>query len=104
MFRKSTITTRLPCGFGLVIALLVVVVAAGLAYLGLLTSQIDLLATRRLPLVAAAGEWEASVLRTGRHMQSVFVLAEAGELRQELIAIGGPARAQALPGGRSLRR
>ncbi len=87
MFSKSTITTRLLSGFGLVIALLVVVVAAGLAYLGSLTTQIDLLATKRLPLVIAAGKWEASVLRTGRHMQSVFVLAEAGELQHELKAI-----------------
>jgi methyl-accepting chemotaxis protein len=87
MFQKSTITTRLLGGFALVIALLAVLVTAGLAYLNSLTSQIDLLANNRLPQVIAAGQWEASVLRTARHMQSVLLVTEPGELQQELKAI-----------------
>jgi methyl-accepting chemotaxis protein len=87
MFKKSTITTRLLSGFGAVIVMLVVVVALGLAYLNSLTSQIDVLATNRVPQVIAAGKWEASVLRTARHMQTVFVLTEPAEVQQELRAI-----------------
>jgi len=87
MFQKSTITTRLLAGFGVVIAMLVSVAALGLANLNSLTAQIDLLATNRLPQVIAAGKLEASVLRSARHMQMVFLLAEAGEVQQELKAI-----------------
>jgi methyl-accepting chemotaxis protein len=87
MFKKSTITSRLLSGFALVIALLAVLVASGLAYLNSLTGQIDLLANNRFPQVAAAGQWEASVLRTARHMQAVLLLTDAGEREQELKAI-----------------
>jgi methyl-accepting chemotaxis protein len=87
MFQNSTITTRLLAGFGAVIAMLVTVVGLGLVYLNSLTSQIDLLATNRVPQVIAAGKWESSVQRTARHMQTVFVLAEASEQQQELKAI-----------------
>jgi methyl-accepting chemotaxis protein len=87
MFQNSTITTRLLAGFGAVIAMLVTVVGLGLVYLNSLTSQIDLLATNRVPQVIAAGKWESSVQRTARHMQTVFVLAEATEQQQELKAI-----------------
>jgi methyl-accepting chemotaxis protein len=87
MFRNSTITTRLLAGFGAVIAMLVVVVGLALAYLNSLTAQIDVLATNRVPQVIAVGKWEASVLRTARHMQTVFVLTEAGEVQLELKAI-----------------
>jgi CHASE3 domain sensor protein len=78
MFQKSTITTRLLSGFALVIALLAVLVTAGLAYLNSLTAEIDLLANNRLPQVVAAGKWEASVLGTAGHMQAVLLLNEAG--------------------------
>ena len=87
MFQKSTITTRLLSGFALVIALLAVLVTAGLVWLNSLTGQIDLLANNRLPQVVAAGHWEASVLRTARHMQAVLLLTEASEREQELKAI-----------------
>jgi methyl-accepting chemotaxis protein len=87
MFQNSTITTRLLAGFGAVIAMLVTVVGLGLVYLNTLTAQIDLLATNRVPQVIAAGKWESSVQRTARHMQTVFVLAEATEQQQELKAI-----------------
>jgi methyl-accepting chemotaxis protein len=87
MFQKSTITTRLLSGFALVIALLAVLVTAGLVWLNSLTGQIDLLANNRLPQVVAAGHWEASVLRTARHMQAVLLLTEAAEREQELKAI-----------------
>ena len=87
MFQNSTITTRLLAGFGAVIAMLVIVVGLALAYLNSLTTQIDVLATNRVPQVIAVGKWEASVLRTARHMQTVFVLAEAGEVQMELKAI-----------------
>ena len=87
MFKNSTITTRLLAGFGAVIAMLVVVVGLALAYMNSLTGQIDVLATNRVPQVIAVGKWEASVLRTARHMQTVFVLAESGEVQMELKAI-----------------
>jgi len=87
MFQNSTITTRLLAGFGAVIAMLVVVIGLALAYLNSLTGQIDVLATNRVPQVIAVGKWEASVLRTARHMQTVFVLAEAGEVQMELKSI-----------------
>jgi methyl-accepting chemotaxis protein len=87
MFQNSTITTRLLAGFGAVIAMLVIVVGLALAYLNSLTTQIDVLATNRVPQVIAVGKWEASVLRTARHMQTVFVLTEAGEVQLELKAI-----------------
>jgi methyl-accepting chemotaxis protein len=87
MFQKSTITTRLLSGFALVFALLVVLVASGLAYFNSLTNRIDLLANNRLPQVIAAGQWEASVLRTARHMQAALLLTEPGELQQELRSI-----------------
>jgi methyl-accepting chemotaxis protein len=87
MFQKSTITQRLLIGFGAVIVLLVTVAALGLANLNSLTKQIDVLATDRLPQVIAAGKWEASVLRTARHMQGILVLSEAGEQQMELKAI-----------------
>jgi methyl-accepting chemotaxis protein len=86
-FQNSTITTRLLAGFGVVIAMLVVIVGLGLAYLNSLTTQIDVLATNRVPQVIAAGKWEASVLRTARHMQTVFVLTDTAEVQQELKAI-----------------
>jgi methyl-accepting chemotaxis protein len=85
--QKSSVKTRLLAGFGVVILLLVSVVALGLAYLHSMTSQIDQLASHRLPQVIEAGKWEASVLRSARHMQTVFVLSEAGEVQQELQAI-----------------
>jgi methyl-accepting chemotaxis protein len=87
MFQKSTITARLLLGFGVVIAMLVTVAALGLAYLNSLTEQVDALATNRVPQVIAAGKWEASVLRTARHMQTVFVLTEPTEVQEELKAI-----------------
>src|SRR5512133_1175708 len=87
MFQNSTITTRLLTGFGAVIAMLITVAALGWMYINTLTDQIDLLAVNRVPQVIAAGKWEASVLRTARHMQTVFVLNEAGEVQLELKAI-----------------
>jgi len=87
MFQTYSITTRLLTGFGAVIAMLVVVVGLALAYLNSLTGQIDVLANNRVPQVIAVGKWEASVLRTARHMQTVFVLTEAGEVQLELKAI-----------------
>jgi methyl-accepting chemotaxis protein len=87
MFQNSTITTRLLAGFGAVIAMLVIVIGLALAYLSSLTGQIDVLATNRVPQVIAVGKWEASVLRTARHMQTVFVLTEPGEVQLELKAI-----------------
>ncbi|MBA3773973.1 MAG: MCP four helix bundle domain-containing protein [Ramlibacter sp.] len=87
MFQNSTTTTRLLAAFGVVIAMLAVVVGLGLAYLNSLTAQIDLLATNRVPQVIATGKWEASVLRTARHMQTIFVLNESSELQQELKAM-----------------
>jgi methyl-accepting chemotaxis protein len=85
--QHSTITARLLAGFGVVIAMLVAIVALGLVSLNSLTAQIDLLATNRVPQVIAAGKWEASVLRTARHMQTVFVLTDPAEVQQELKAI-----------------
>src|SRR5438105_12275459 len=87
MFQNSTITTRLLAGFGAVIAMLAIVVGLGLVYLNSLTSQIDLLATNRVPQVIAVGKWESSVQRTARHMQTVFVLADTSEQLLELKAI-----------------
>ena len=87
MFKNTTITMRLMAGFGAVIAMLVIVVGLALAYLNSLTTQIDVLATNRVPQVIAVGKWEASVLRTARHMQTVFVLTEPGEVQMELKAI-----------------
>jgi methyl-accepting chemotaxis protein len=87
MFKNSTITMRLLAGFGAVIAMLLIVVGVALAYLNSLTTQIDVLATNRVPQVIAVGKWEASVLRTARHMQTVFVLTEPGEVQLELKAI-----------------
>lgn len=87
MFKNSTITMRLLGGFGAVITMLAIVVAAGLAYLDSLTDQIEVLANSRVPQVIAAGKWEASVLRTARHMQIVFIPAGSDEVLQELKAI-----------------
>ncbi len=86
-FQKTTTTTRLLAGFGVVIAMIVVVTGLGLTHLYSLTTQIDHLATNRVPQVIAAGKWEASVLRTARHMQTVFVLNDPTEVAQELKAI-----------------
>ncbi|ROZ62577.1 methyl-accepting chemotaxis protein [Ramlibacter sp. WS9] len=87
MFKNTTITMRLLAGFGAVIAMLVIVVGLALAYLNSLTAQIDLLATNRVPQVIAAGKWEASVLRTARHMQTLFLLSDPVEIRDELKAM-----------------
>jgi methyl-accepting chemotaxis protein len=87
MFQKSTITTRLLAGFGVVIAMLVAVSAVGMVNLNSLTGQMELLGANRMPLVTAAGKWEASVLRSARHMQMVFLLTEQGEVEGELKAL-----------------
>jgi methyl-accepting chemotaxis protein len=87
MFQKSTITTRLLSGFAFVIAFLAVLVTAGLVYLNSLTGEIDLLANNRFPQVVAAGQWEASVLSSARHMQAVLLLSDADEREQEIKAI-----------------
>ena len=87
MFQNSTITARLLAGFGAVIAMLLVVVGIGLVYMNSLTGQIDVLANNRVPQVIAAGKLEASVQRSARHMQTLFVLTDPAELRDELKAM-----------------
>src|SRR5439155_7908695 len=87
MFQRTTITQRLLLGFGTVIGLLVAVVAVGLAYLNSLTHHIDVLANDRIPQITAAGRWEASVLRAARDLQTVFVLTEETEQKQQIAAM-----------------
>jgi methyl-accepting chemotaxis protein len=87
MFQGTTIAQRLLLGFAAVIGLLATIVAVGLVYLHSLTDQVDLLANDRIPQVAAAGKWEASVLRGSTHMQAAFLLTEASEQQKELAAL-----------------
>ena len=87
MRHTATLTTRLLSGFAVVIALLVVVAVLGFTNLRGLNLQVDQLANNRVPQLIVAGKWEASVLRSSRHMQTVFVLSEAGEVAAELKAI-----------------
>ncbi|MBA2675180.1 methyl-accepting chemotaxis protein [Ramlibacter sp.] len=88
MFHKMTVRSRLLAGFGLVIALLIAVAVLGLVNLRSLNNQVSVLANSRVPQVIAAGQWEAAVLRSARHMEAVFVLADPQEIKKELDTIG----------------
>src|SRR5688572_12853192 len=87
MLKNATMTTRLFTGFAVVIVLLMAVAAVGIINLHSLNNQVDQLANNRVPQVIAAGKWEAAVLRSARHMQTVFVLTDPAEINGELQAI-----------------
>jgi methyl-accepting chemotaxis protein len=87
MLKNATMTTRLFTGFAVVIVLLVAVAAVGIINLHSMNNQVDQLANNRVPQVIAAGKWEAAVLRSARHMQTVFVLTDPAEISEELKAI-----------------
>ncbi|MES2938924.1 MAG: methyl-accepting chemotaxis protein [Pseudomonadota bacterium] len=88
VLHKMTVRTRLLAGFGVVIVLLIAVAVLGLVNLSSLNNQVSVLANSRVPQVIAAGQWEAAVLRSARHMQTVFVLSDPQEIKKELDAIG----------------
>ncbi len=88
MFHKMTVRSRLLAGFGIVIVLLIAVAVLGLVNLRSLNNQVSVLANSRVPQVIAAGQWEAAVLRSARHMEAVFVLADPQEIKKELDTIG----------------
>jgi methyl-accepting chemotaxis protein len=87
MFKQSNLAQRLLTGFGAVIVLLVIVTGFGLAYLNSLTEQVEVLASERMPEVIAAGNWQASVLRSDRQMHSIFVIKDAAEQGRVVRAI-----------------
>jgi methyl-accepting chemotaxis protein len=94
MIQRMTVRSRLLAGFGVVIALLIAVAVLGLVNLGALNSQVSLLANSRVPQVIGAGQWEAAVLRSARHMETVFVLSDPQEIKKELEWIGHNASQQ----------
>jgi methyl-accepting chemotaxis protein len=95
MFQKKSVSTRLLSAFSIVIALLVVVAVLGIVNLNALNKQVDQLANNRVPLLISAGNWEVALLRTARHMQTVFVLTEQGEITEQLKGIQADRRERA---------
>jgi methyl-accepting chemotaxis protein len=86
-FENLTVKQRLSGGFAVVVLMLVAFAGLGMFTMSMLSGQVDVLANGRVPQVIAAGQWEAAVLRSARHMETAFLLTDPQEIRGELAAV-----------------
>ncbi|HJV75713.1 MAG TPA: methyl-accepting chemotaxis protein [Noviherbaspirillum sp.] len=85
--KKTSIGQRLGLGFGVVIALLMML--AGLAYVRIssLNSEINLMVKDRYPATVAANQIKADLNEVTRNMLNVLVMNDAGQIQKELANI-----------------
>lgn len=85
--KKMRIGQRLALGFGVVIALLIML--ASLAYLRIasLNSEITLIVKDRYPKTVIANQIKADLSEVTRNMLNVLVMSDAGQIRKELVNI-----------------
>ena len=85
--QNLTVTQRLAGGFAVVIVMLLAFAGVGMFTMSGLSGQVGLLANGRVPQVIAAGQWEAAVLRSARHLETALLLTDPQEIRDELAAV-----------------
>lgn len=85
--KKTTLGQRLAIGFGIVIALLIML--AGLAYLriGSLNDEITTLIKDRYPKTVYANQIKAHLNEVSRNMLSVLIMSDPTQIRNELANI-----------------
>src|SRR5262245_49622654 len=76
--------TRLTAGFGLVIALLAVVVGVALSRIEALGGSVQNLASVRVPKLIAAGKSIETLLQTARQMRNVLILDDESQVKSEI--------------------
>jgi methyl-accepting chemotaxis protein len=86
-FQNFTVAQRLASGFAVLVLLLLAFAGLGLFTMSGLSGQVGVLANGRVPQVIAAGQWEAAVLRSARHLETALLLTDPQEIRSELAAV-----------------
>ena len=87
LFDRMKISTRLSLGFGLVLALLVLVAGTSLIRLGDFNRSLEGLATERIPLVIASSQAVQILLQTARSTRNVLILDDEKQVKEELAAV-----------------
>jgi methyl-accepting chemotaxis protein len=82
-------STRLALGFGLMIALLIVLTAISLAGFNTLGRSVDELGSSRVPKLIAGGKAIETLLQSARQMRNVLILDNETEIKSELADIHG---------------
>ncbi|MDH4190740.1 MAG: methyl-accepting chemotaxis protein [Betaproteobacteria bacterium] len=94
MFANAKVATRLVFGFGLTIALMLLVAVVGGTRMEALNAQVADLGGVQMKQIEMVGKWEVAVLQSARHMRNVFLLPE-GRVRDELDGIRAEKKARA---------
>ncbi len=81
------ISTRLTLGFGTVLLLMIVVAVNGYRSVSGINDAVNVITTDRVPKLLAAGDWELSVMKSGRHMRNALILVGAEAVNKEIAGI-----------------
>jgi methyl-accepting chemotaxis protein len=82
-----SVSARLAIAFGMMICMLIVGAAMGLASLWGLNQKIEAQSRVRTPALILAGRLEVSILRSTRHMRNSLIVADPEQVKGELAAI-----------------
>ena len=84
MFRDMKIAVRLGLGFSLVIMLLLVIAATGIAKLGNMNESLDRIVSDRYAKVAMANTINEESANIGRYLRNMLLVKDQEQVKQEI--------------------